>query len=226
MSNLAIKVVAPRTRKVILVTSNKGGTGKTTTSVNLAVAAAHEGWDVGAIDLDTQHSFDNWSLRRKKYAAAQPPVAVYRGQLSHYKTLLGQTDGHEIVIIDTPPGVKENIDAIRGLIELADFVLVPTQTGIFDLDSTIPWIQSIQPSKNDKVAFILNRVNMRSTETREAHSLLVKKGRVCGVSIRDLTSIQRSMKTGHSVVDMNNPLEKGKQDYQDVWSWIEREVSL
>lgn len=223
MSGAVVPLPTARIRKVIAVTSPKGGTGKTTCSINLACAAAHDGWSVCAVDLDPQRNLERWSARRSRYPGL-PQVTVISQNLPHFNLAMTRTTAFEVVIIDTPPGMHDNIGSIADIIDMADFVVVPTQTGIFDIETTVPWIEKVQRSKQDKVAFVMNRVNLRSSEVRDAQSYLNKKGRVCGVPIRDLTSVSRAMKTGHSVIDFGD--EKAKQDFQDVWNWTSRELSL
>src|SRR3712207_660745 len=53
----------------LLVSSPKGGTGKTTASRNLAVLAAQDGLRVAAVDFDPQQSLGHWWSRRPKAAA-------------------------------------------------------------------------------------------------------------------------------------------------------------
>jgi cellulose biosynthesis protein BcsQ len=65
----------------ISLIGQKGGTGKTTTAVELAVTAANAGETVAVIDLDPQANAANWKDRRaadNPYVVATPPVASNR----------------------------------------------------------------------------------------------------------------------------------------------------
>ena len=52
--------------KTLAVLSRKGGPGKTTLSINLAVAAEKAGHTTILVDLDEQRSVDRWGNRRKE----------------------------------------------------------------------------------------------------------------------------------------------------------------
>ena len=51
--------------KVITVAQQKGGSGKTTLAVNLAVALAGQGYSVALLDTDPQGSMGRWFMARR-----------------------------------------------------------------------------------------------------------------------------------------------------------------
>ncbi len=83
--------------KVIAILSEKGGAGKTTLSVHLAVAAQRAGFDTAIIDLDPQGSAADWGDRR-----GQAPEAVAIPPIRLEKLLADlRKNGADLVVIDT-----------------------------------------------------------------------------------------------------------------------------
>lgn len=86
--------------KTVAITSQKGGTGKTTTAVHLATAATLAGYDAVVIDLDPQGSAATWGDDRGEAAPE-----VISGQASRLNVLLKSAakEGFDLVVIDTGP---------------------------------------------------------------------------------------------------------------------------
>lgn len=61
--------------KIVALTSDKGGMGKSTAILNLACAAAESGLDVAVLDLDARASIGRWA-RMRKIAGLPPPCAL------------------------------------------------------------------------------------------------------------------------------------------------------
>ena len=58
--------------KIIAFANQKGGSGKTTLSANLAVLWANSNYKVAVIDADAQRSLTYWLEARKKYYREEP----------------------------------------------------------------------------------------------------------------------------------------------------------
>jgi len=111
--------------KVLAVLSEKGGAGKTTLAVHLAVAAQLAGFDVAIVDLDPQGSAADWSDRR---GSAPEAVAIPPVRLEKLLTDL-RVNGADLVIIDTG---RDSNNAGYTAARAADFVLIPCKGGGFD----------------------------------------------------------------------------------------------
>ena len=113
--------------RTIAILSQKGGTGKTTISLHLAVAAQTAGHAVVVIDLDPQASAAGWKDSRSD----EEPVVVSVPASRLPQTLqAAESGGAEVAIIDTAPHSGEVALAAA---EAADLVLIPCRPGILDL---------------------------------------------------------------------------------------------
>lgn len=150
---------------VLAVIGQKGGNGKTTTSLGLAVAAALAGRDVAVIDLDPQATAANWSDRR----GADTP-AVVSCQVSRLPQVLqaAANEGAQLAIIDTP---GKSTDALIAAAKAADFVLMPIQPQLYDIETLTSLKDVLTLAGNPPSAVFVNRAPIqgrRHIETQEA----------------------------------------------------------
>lgn len=103
----------------LTLVAQKGGVGKTTLAINLAVAAEAAGWRAALVDLDPQASAAGWGDCRDRESPAVVAVPAARLQGA-----LGAARGHgaQLAVIDTAPHSEASaLDAVRA----ADLALVP-----------------------------------------------------------------------------------------------------
>jgi chromosome partitioning protein len=128
--------------KKLVILSQKGGAGKTTIAVNLAVAADRHGLAAAVIDIDPQISATRWGDGRQ----AEAPVVVssHAERLPHFLEMCQQNDA-DLVIVDTAPdGEKDALIAAR----LADFILIPCRPSIVDLQGSAGGRSPFYPHPN------------------------------------------------------------------------------
>ena len=105
----------------IIVTSLKGGVGKSTSSVYLSAAAVQRGYDpVTLIDADPQASSAEWL---ELWPLAGIDVVEAPSERTATRALQ-RADG--MVVVDTPPG---NERITQTLVAVADAVVIPTRAG-------------------------------------------------------------------------------------------------
>jgi chromosome partitioning protein len=117
---------------VICVAQQKGGSGKTTLAVNLAVAFRRAGDTVALLDTDPQGSLGRWFLTRR--AAGDPGMEFSTASawgVSYECEKLRRA--HDWVIVDTPP--KADAD-LRPALREADLVVVPVSMSQVDVWAT------------------------------------------------------------------------------------------
>jgi len=133
------------------VFSSKGGTGKTTVVLHLAVAAHAAGLKVLVVDLDPQRSAMSWQIERRN-----PTVQVVLPMPNKLKELQSTAAmrGFDLMIIDTPPVIGPH--ALEAL-NASHFALAVTRTNSFDIWA-MSKITDLFKRANLPAAFVLNQV--------------------------------------------------------------------
>ena len=146
--------------KVITVAQQKGGTGKTTLAVHLALAfIKYHNFKVAIIDTDPQGSLGKWFMIRSEKNICNKNLTFKTASLwgAQYESKLLKKD-HDIIIIDTPPKIESDA---RPAIEAADLVLIPVAPSHVDFWATEAIIDIAKKAKR-KILIQINRANHRS----------------------------------------------------------------
>ena len=152
--------------KILAIIGQKGGSGKTTTALGLAVEAVRNGRTVAVVDLDPQATAASWGDRREDKEAP----AVISCQAARLRPVLdaAKAQGVNLAIIDTAG--KSNEAAISAA-KVADWVLMPIQPQMFDIETLQSVKEILALAGNPTASVLINRAAVqgrRHEETQEA----------------------------------------------------------
>lgn len=153
----------PKVKNIIAVASGKGGVGKSTTAVNLALALAAEGASVGLLDADiygpsvpmmmgvegrpesedgqTMEPLENYGVQVMSigFLVAQDEAMIWRGPMATQalEQLLRQTNWKDLdyLIVDMPPGTGDIQLTLSQRVPMTGAVVVTTPQDIALLDA-------------------------------------------------------------------------------------------
>lgn len=148
---------------IITIAQQKGGAGKTTLAIHLALAWAATGKRVAIVDIDPQASLSTWfRLRHERLPADGMPIEAIA--VSGWRVageVERQAREHDIVLIDSPPHAETEA---RVAIRAGRLVVVPVQPSPIDLWATKPILELARAEKVPAL-LVLNRVPARANLT-------------------------------------------------------------
>lgn len=197
--------------KTVVITSQKGGSGKTTLTAHLAVGAEHAGdGPAVVIDTDPQQTLATWWKVRE---AEKPQLAPLVLRELPVKLDALAAAGFAYCFIDTPPALTEQNSQV---LKRADLVLIPTRPSPNDLWSLGATLDLVRQSGTPFV-FVLTQAKANARITVQTIAALSQHGQVFPSVIHDRVDYAASMTDGRTAQEIT-PNGAGAAEISQLWS--------
>jgi chromosome partitioning protein len=184
---------------IIAFVNQKGGTGKTTLSVNVAATLARDGSKVLLVDADKQGSANTWASLRHE----TPFQVVSMARENMARDAMKLAADYEHTIIDGPPHAQE---VARSCIIAADFVALPIEpSGLstWASDLTVRQVREAQEYKPSlKCGFVVSRRIGKTVIGRDIRAMASEAGiPILEADIEQRVAFAESMTMGQTIFE-------------------------
>lgn len=194
--------------------SQKGGSGKTTVALHLAVAAQAAGYEAVIVDLDPQGTAEAWGGWRNE----APPLVISAKAGNLTRTLeRAREAGAEIVVIDTPPLAQADASAAA---RAASLIIVPCRPKAFDLHAVRVTASLVEMTRTP--AFVLFNGGHPSASSGYAEPEEVVRAlglKIAPVRLADRAPYHQATMTGQAAQELE-PNGRAAQEVQAFWLWF------
>ena len=139
---------------IISFVNQKGGVGKTTTAINLAIGLKKKNYNLVFIDADPQGSAIQWHAieGNKSFEILHHPSPIHATDIRQLSM------NYDYVVIDAPPAIGDISKAILAVTDLAIIPLSPSALDVWSCWGTLKMIDEIRPLNSDiEVKLLINR---------------------------------------------------------------------
>jgi chromosome partitioning protein len=154
----------------IAVVAEKGGVGKTTVALTLAVAAVQAGRKVAVFDLDPQATAAQWTDRR---ALEFPWVVATPASRLDAAMANAKAQGVDFIVIDTPP--HAGTDAVEAA-RRADLVVVPVEPHLYTLETLPKLGDLLRLAGTTPALFVVSKAAVQGREAQNAAAFIQEQG--------------------------------------------------
>jgi len=209
----------------IVLATQKGGSGKSTLCIGLALAAIADGHTVRLIETDTLGTLSNWQSRRSFAEPLVEPIYCAPDLEPRLREL--EQSGVTLTIIDTAAGISAVTTTAIGA---ADLCLIPSRPSVADIEATASTLGAIR-AFDKSFAFVLNQTPIRGQRIQSAANGLV------GDDAADLSGIvaqpyivmrndhQDALGAGLAVTEFA-PAGKSAEEIRGLWQWVANKLDI
>jgi chromosome partitioning protein len=208
---------------ILSTVSLKGGVGKTTTAINLAVGFAAKKVKVTLIDSDANNSSVYWSGLRPDDLPGLTTVSLTSSQALQ-KNVQRLYHDCDILIIDGTPALSELTTTI---ILLSNIVIIPVLSSPLDIWATDIFLDKFNQAKmlkpDIKAFFLLNQFDPRTNLAQDAAEV-IKENKIplFNTVLHNRVAYRESLTLGKGVLEFRD--EKARSEIQSLIREIEKEI--
>lgn len=205
--------------------TGKGGSGKSTFAINLAIQHLSEGKRVLILDLDPQASITNWNYVRQNQDDAIDGLVVLNQANNNIDDVMQamQFDNFDEVLIDLPGADNANF---RRIFDYIDHCVIPVKGSGFDrleVGETLDVIDrgielQIKKGRQLSASMVMNMARARSVAVREArreYQELTRYAIMCESEIGNLDDVALSVDWGLTAMEFE-PGGKGAYQFLEL----------
>ena len=204
----------------LAILSQKGGVGKSTLAINLAVASEHAGNETLIIDTDPQASVSAWADIRD---AEKGPVVMsaHASRLKHTLEQVAEAEP-DFVIIDTAPHAQN--DAVQASAN-ADFVLIPAEPTFLSLSAIQATVDIVRLSTVPH-AVVINKIRHFSQKGLGAQAkefIIENRLKLVPFPIIDRMAFVHATTEGQGVHEYE-PGGLASQEIDKLFFWLQEQI--
>ncbi|WP_418319060.1 AAA family ATPase [Piscinibacter sakaiensis] len=197
----------------VAVFSQKGGSGKSTVAIHLAVMASR-GHRVLLVDADPQGTVAAWGASRTR-----PAPMIVRADPTNLVEVItsAQRENFEIVVVDCPPHA---VAGTAALLRLVDHVITPVQPTMPDIAATKSTVAMVTAA-GKPISFVINRAPPRAAEVVQAREALSPLGPVSPITLGDRRAYARALTDNLAVSECARGDDKAVAEVLRYWIWLD-----
>jgi chromosome partitioning protein len=204
---------------VVAVIAEKGGVGKTTLSLTLAVAAVLAGRKVAVLDTDPQSTASKWTDRRDAELPWVVPTHAARLGAAIEQARL---QGVDFIVIDTPP--HSSADATEAA-RRADLVLAPVEPHLFTLETLPKLADLLKIAGTAPALVVINKAAVQGAEAQHAIEHVKGQGfEVCPIVLH-LRAAHRHAGNVGKVAAEYEPRGKAAEEALQLYEYTLNQIS-
>jgi len=203
--------------KTILVANPKGGSGKTTLTVNIAGYLANRGQRVALLDLDRQQSSSLWQTTRPDNLA---PIRMLESKKE-------ESQRNDWLVIDSPAGLHGK--NLSHAIKLARKIIVPVAPSLFDLHASLDFLKKLATEKKvrsgkELIGVVGMRMEMRTKAAWALEHFLATLDLPVLAYLRETQVYVNAAFEGKSLFDLPHHIaERELEQWTFLQEWLEKD---